>query len=427
MQQNSLASSAGSLTPSRAMVALAAAALIGGGAYWLLAAPERPAPGALGETKTAAVAVSSSNRQSGQSLHLTTEQRRMLAIHPVAMIPFRTEQRTEGKIAINEDRSTPVFSPYAGRVTRLAAKPGDKVKAGQPLFFIEAADMVQTQNELLGALSNLQKANSRVSLTEIVERQNRTLFESKAGSLREMQTAQAELHQARSERRSAEAALEAARNRLAILGKTQDEIAAFEEKGRINPETPILAPIDGTVIQRKVGPGQYVSYTSTGSLDPVFTIGDLDTVWVVAYVREREAPKIRVGHRLDFSVLAYPEVKFQGRIDYVSTSLDPGTRRLTVRATVDNTDLRLKPEMFAAVHLFGEDAPQTAAVPIDAVILEAESARVWVETAQQTFEKRNIRTGIVQDGMVQVIDGLSASDRVVTKGGIFVDRVATGG
>ncbi len=427
MQHIPLASIAGSLTPSRAMAALATAALIGGGAYWFLGTSAPPSRGTLGESRAASLAVSSSNRQNGQSVHLTTEQRHMLAIHPVAMIPFRTEHRTEGKIAINEDRSTPVFSPYAGRVTRLAAKPGDKVKAGQPLFFIEAADMVQTQNELLGALSNLQKANSRVSLAEIVERQNRTLFESKAGSLREMQTAQAELHQARSERRSAEAALEAARNRLAILGKTQDEIAAFEEKGRINPETPILAPIDGTVIQRKVGPGQYVSYTSTGSLDPVFTIGDLDTVWVVAYVREREAPRIRVGHRLDFSVLAYPEIKFQGRIDYVSTSLDPGTRRLTVRATVDNTDLRLKPEMFASVHLFGDDAPQTAAVPIDAVILEAESARVWVETAQQTFEKRNIRTGIVQDGMVQVIDGLNPDDRVVTKGGIFVDRVATGG
>ncbi len=109
----------------------------------------------------------------------------MLKVEPVAMRSFRSELFTEGKIAINEDLATPVFSPYAGRVTRLAAKPGDTVSAGQPLFFIEANDMVQAQNDFLAALALVTKAQARVRLTEIVDRQNRRLLETKAGSLRD--------------------------------------------------------------------------------------------------------------------------------------------------------------------------------------------------------------------------------------------------
>ena len=134
-----------------------------------------------------------------------------------------------------------------------------------------------------------------MTITEIIEQQNRTLYESKAVALRDFQTAQADLAQARADLRTAESALEAARNRLAILGKTEAEIAAFQEEGKISSETPIYAPLSGTVVQRKIGPGQYVSYTSTGAVDPVYTIGDLSTVWLVAYVRESEAPK--VAHR----------------------------------------------------------------------------------------------------------------------------------
>ena len=150
--------------------------------------------------------------------------------------------------------------------------------------------MVQAQNDFAAAVAGLNRARSRLTLTEIVEKQNRTLLR-KQGRIaaRASDRAGRCSRQARSEVRTAEAALEASRNRLGLLGKTDDEIATFQDKGKINPETPIYAPIAGTVVQRKVGPGQYVSYTSTGSVDPVFTIGDLSTVWLVAYVRESEA------------------------------------------------------------------------------------------------------------------------------------------
>jgi membrane fusion protein, heavy metal efflux system len=97
-----------------------------------------------------------------------------------------------------------------------------------------------------------------------------------------VQNAKAALDAAENEVRSAEVALEAGRNRLRILGKTDQEIADFQEKGNISPATPIYAPIAGTIVQRKVGPGQYVGGNTS---DPVFIIGDLGTVWVLAYMR----------------------------------------------------------------------------------------------------------------------------------------------
>ena len=348
-----------------------------------------------------------------------------LGMEPVKPMTFRSEHMTEGKISINEDKATPIFPPYAGRVTRLMAKPGDVVEKGQPLFFIEAADMIQAQNDFLAGLAAINRAKSRVTITEIIEKQNRTLYEAKAGALRDFQTATADLAQARADLRTAESALEAARNRLAILGKTPAEITAFQEQGKISSETPIYAPLSGTVVQRKIGPGQYVSYTSTGAVDPVFTIGDLSTVWLVAYVRESEAPKVRAGQQLDFTVLAYPKTTFKANVDHVAASLDANIRRLIVRATIDNSKGQFKPEMFTSVTIYTDEGDSSLGVPRDAVIYEADNARVWVARADKTIEVRQIKTGITRGGMIQVVQGLQPGEIVVTKGSLFVDQAAS--
>ena len=348
-----------------------------------------------------------------------------LGMEPVKPMTFRSEHMTEGKISINEDKATPIFPPYAGRVTRLMAKPGDMVERGQPLFYIEAADMIQAQNDFLAGLAAINRAKSRVTITEIIEKQNRTLYEGKAGALRDFQTATADLAQARADLRTAESALEAARNRLAILGKTAAEITAFQEQGKISSETPIYAPLSGTVVQRKIGPGQYVSYTSTGAVDPVFTIGDLSTVWLVAYVRESEAPKVRAGQQLDFTVLAYPKTTFKANVDHVAASLDPNIRRLIVRATIDNSKGQFKPEMFTSVTIYTDEGDSSLGVPRDAVIYEADNARVWVARADKTIEVRQIKTGITRGGMIQVVQGLQPGEIVVTKGSLFVDQAAS--
>ncbi len=360
--------------------------------------------------------------QDSGKLVLTSAQWSTLTVQPVQSRTFRSEHQTEGKIAVDEDHSTPVFSLYAGRVTKLLAVPGDTVQRGQPLFVLEAGDSVQAQNDFISALAAVNKARSQIRLTETVERRLHNLVEAKAMPLKDWQEAQANLTGAQNDLRSAETTLEAMRSRLRILGKSNAEIEAFQSTGAITPDTVVPAPLSGTIVQRKVGPGQYIT---AGSADPVFVIGDLSTVWLVAFVRESEAPKVKVGQPIKFKVLAYPDQAFEATINYVATALDPSSRRLMVRATIDNSQGRFKPEMFASVTIIhGDEAGPSTAVPQDAIIYDGEAARVWVAVNGQALEMRNIKLGLSSGRLVQVLDGLKPSDRVVTKGALFVDRAA---
>jgi membrane fusion protein, heavy metal efflux system len=352
----------------------------------------------------------------------TAAQWTTLTIRPVELRRFATEHFTEGKIAIDEDRSTPIFSLYAGRVSKLLVAPGDKVQRGQPLFVLEAGDSLQAQNDFIAALTNLNKARTLLRLTETVERRLQNLYDAKAMPLKDLQQAQADLAGAQNDLRSAQTALEAMRNRLRILGKTDAEIDKFQESGAITADSMVHAPLSGTIVQRKVGPGQYVA---AGSADPVFVIGDLSTVWLVAYVRESEASKVKVGLPVKFRVLAYPDRVFDGRINYVATALDPSTRRLMVRATIDNAEGLLKPEMFASVTIsVTDDSAPTAAIPLSAIIYEGDTARAWVAIDGEALEVRQLKLGLSSGDAIQVLEGLGAGDKVVTRGTLFVDRAA---
>ena len=365
----------------------------------------------------------SSQAKRDRTFYPTNAQWATLTVEPVQQHVFRGELTTEGKIAVDEDRSTPIFSPYAGRVTRLLVKPGDVVERGQPLFMVEATDMVQAQNDFISASTALNKARSALHLAQIVDKRQRALYEGKAVPLKEVQNARAALDAAENDLRSNEVALEAARNRLRILGKTDQEITDFQVKGTIDPSTPIYAPIGGTIVQRKVGPGQYIG---TGASDPVFIIGDLSTVWLVAYIRETGAPEVHIGEALHFNVLAYPDRVFPANISYVATSLDPTTRRFMVRATINNSERLLKPEMFANVTIFTGEGDAAIAVPRAAVIYEGAAARIWIVRPDNGIELRHIKVGMIDGKMIQVLDGLKPNDRVITKGSLFIDRAATG-
>ena len=367
--------------------------------------------------------VSSQSRKGLQRYTPTPAEWASLTIQPVTERAFRAEHVTEGKIAVDEDRSTPVFSPYAGRVTKLLARPGDSVTQGQPLFVIEAADTVQAQNDFIAAMTGLNKARSALDLTQLQHKRAKDLFEGKAVPLKDFQQAEATLIQAQNDLRSTETALEAARNKLRILGLTDDAISAFQEKGRINPETTIFAPIAGTVVQRKIGPGQYVN---SGASDPVFVIGDLSTVWLTAFVRETDVSAVTVGQEMTFNVLALPGRTLTGRINYVAAAIDPATRRLMVRATVNNSNGHLKPEMFATVTIYAPGDQPSVGVPKQALIYEGDQVRVWVAHEDKSIELRQIKTGLTNGDLVEVHGNLRPGEQIVTKGSLFIDRAASG-
>ena len=207
------------------------------------------------------------------------------------------------------------------------------------------------------------------------------------------------------------------------------EIKAIEQASARRPisrEAVVTAPVTGTITQRQIGVGEYINSSATGGNTPVFSIGDLSTVWLVANVREADVAQVQLNDKLDVHVMAYPNRIFEARITYVAPSIDPGTRRLTVRAAIVNTDNILKPEMFANFRIAKSDAAMAPAVPEDAIIHDGPKERVWVASEDKSIALRSIQTGRRHSGMVEVVDGLTTGETVITSGSIFIDRAAKG-
>jgi len=399
----------------RQMAVLAGLAVIAGGAAFGLTR--------VGSAPKDHSDISSQSRKGLLRYTPTAAEWASLTVQPVTERAFRAEHVTEGKIAVDEDRSTSVFSPYAGRVTKLLARPGDKVTQGQALFVIDAPDKVQAQNDFIAAAAAVNKAKSQLDLAQIQDKRARDLYDGKAVPLKDYQQSQAALVTAQNDMRSSETALQAARDRLRILGMTEEAITTFMEKGRINADTTIVSPIAGTVVQRKMGPGQYVN---AGASDPVYVVGDPSTVWLTAFVRETEAPAIEVGQEIMFSVLAFPGRSFTARINYVSAAIDPTSRRLMVRATIDNPGEALKPEMFANVTIYSAGDRPAVGVPKQALIYEGDQVRVWVVRDDKSIELRQIKIGMTNGDLVEVKSNLSPGENIVTRGSLFIDRAASG-
>ncbi|HEY2402429.1 MAG TPA: efflux RND transporter periplasmic adaptor subunit [Steroidobacteraceae bacterium] len=379
------------------LIALGAAVilLLGWGASRLSAAqPEQPL-----QTATAP-----------DSLHLTPSQLSSLTVNTVSRLGFRTEEIADGRIALNSDTATQVFSPYSGRVIRVIAGIGQHVRKGAPLFSIDASEFAQTQSDLLNA-------NTQLKLARIAEERRHAAFDSKGGSLQDWQQAQADLA-------AAQTAVDSVRNRLKIFGETDEQIAALERVKTPSPVTVVSAPIDGVVTDRQVGPGQYLQ---SGNSTPVYTIGDLDSVWLVADVREVDAPLVEVGQEIEVRVLALPTRVFKAKLTSVGSAVDPVTRRVPVRATIENTDGKLKPQMFATFSIITSGESDALAVPEEAVVREGEAARVWVVQGANDLALRQIHTGRINNGMVEVLDGLKPGDKVVTRGSLFIDRASQAG
>jgi membrane fusion protein, heavy metal efflux system len=356
----------------------------------------------------------------------TRQQWAGLKFEPVKMMAFRPEQVTEGSIAIDDDLTTPVFSHYSGRVIKVIAMLGDVVKPGDPLFVIHASEFVQAQNDLITGLANLTTARSQLTMAQTTEKRTHELYLAQGGALKDWQQAQTDLITAQNTVRADEIALHAVRSRLRILGKADEEIASLEAQPtqKLNPVAAVTAPIGGTITQRQIGVGQYINSEANGASNPVYTISDLSTVYLIANVREVDAPLMRLGLPLEVHVLAYPDLVFKGKISWVAPSIDPNTHRLSVRADVENPDRALKPGMFANFSIITGEAETGPAVPQSAIVYEGQQARVWVAGDGDTLALREIRTGRTSDGMVEVLAGLEAGENVVTSGTVFIDRAA---
>lgn len=361
--------------------------------------------------KQPAPAVETAPKHAVGTFQPTKEQWANLKAAEVKTLPFRSMLTTDGAIAFNDDAMTPVFSPYSGRVTKLIAKLGDVVKKGDPLLAIEASEFVQARNDLVVARATLATARA----TEIRQQQ---LFTAGAGAEKDWRQAQSDLA-------AAQAAEAAVRGRLRILGKSDAEIDALVRSKGDAVETVVQAPIAGTVTQRQVGVGQYITSAANGAGNPVYTIGNLATVWLVANVRETDAPRLRLGQSAEVDVLALPGRTFTGKVAWIGTSVDPVTHRLPVRVDVGNTDGMLKPQMFASFGIATSQVHDAPAIPESAVMHDGDSVRAYVVSPDGTVAARAIRVGRQWNGMLEVLDGIKAGEKIITAGTLFIDRAAS--
>jgi membrane fusion protein, heavy metal efflux system len=357
--------------------------------------------------------------QKGNTVRITADQMHQLEIAKVEAMVFRAEKQAIGQIAFNEDASTLVLTPFSGRVTRLIAKIGDAVKRGDPLFEIDSPEVVQAQTDLIAAVQGRDKSRSQLALAKRTFDRQAGLFAAKATSQRELEQANTDHTAAETDVRTAEGVLNAARNRLRVLGRSDAEVARLENERLINPLIAITSPIDGTVIARKVGPGQYVR---SDSGEPLYSIADLSIMWLKANVPENDIAFVRTGQEIEVRVLAVPDRVFKARIGAIGAASDATTRRVVVRSEIANPDGALKSEMFATFKIVTGNGEPEAAVPVEAAIRDGDLAFVWVERGPTLLERRKVKLGIEQNGRLQIREGLQPGERVVVRGAIFVDN-----
>jgi cobalt-zinc-cadmium efflux system membrane fusion protein len=355
------------------------------------------------------------------TVRINTPQMQHLALATVTMQGFREEKLATGKIAFNEEFMTPVFSSYAGRVTRVIAKPGDVVKPTSPLLELYTPDLIQAQTDLIGnATATLAKAKNTLSLARRNEERQHQLYLEKAAALKEWQQAQADVTNAESDVRAAEAALLAARDKLRAFGKSAAAIARIEQ-GHTDRVVTVTSPLSGTITARKVGPGQFIRQDNA---DPLFVIADLAQMWMLANVYESDVPWIKVGQPVEVRVMAYPEEVFKATITYIGAAVDPTTHRVDVRAVVYNPGQKLKPEMFATFRIITHTDMQYLAVPLSAVVRDGDKTSVWVAQPEHQFVRREVKLGREQNGYVQILSGLQAGEQVATEGGLLLGSAA---
>jgi cobalt-zinc-cadmium efflux system membrane fusion protein len=311
---------------------------------------------------------------------------------------------TSGKVTFDDLRVSHVFSPVTGRVVRIDAQPGQRVKKGASLATIESPDVGN-------AFSDLAKAHADLTASEHDFKRQKELFDAHAASQKDFEAAQDNYQKAKAE---------------LVRAQKKAQLLAHGGADSVTQEYTLRAPIDGEVVTRNLSPGmEVVGQYSQGNALELFTIGELDRVWVLADVFEMDLGRIKKGARVTVRVVTYPSRIFEGVVDFVSGQLDPNTRTAKVRCTIDNPDRSLKPEMYATVSVSVAER-RALAIPRSAMLRLGDQTVVFVETGAAPnglirFERRPVAVDEDEGGdYLPVTHGLDRGQKIVTTGAILL-------
>lgn len=324
---------------------------------------------------------------------------------------FQRVRRAIGIIDFNRDHTTPVYSAQQGRIAQVLVKAGDEVKAGQTLYTVAVPEMAQAASTLISAAATLRAANETLHRAEALAKEN--------------SIAQKELQQAQADQQTAQAAYQAAQQGLRLFQLGDADIARIERERQVGRDIAVKSPMAGRVTARAAQPGLLVQ--PGGDPAPV-TVSDVRTLWMVAEVPESEFRFFRLGQPVQVRVQAWPDKVFSGKLSYVADAVDADTRRFVVRAEVADPHRELRPQM-TADFVITVAAPQTSvAAPAEAVVREGNGDDVvWVAVDSDAlgprFARRKVTRGQTADGLVQITEGLSGSERIARHNALFLSSL----
>jgi len=291
--------------------------------------------------------------------------------------------RAVGKVAIDETRIGHVHTKVEGWIDKVFVDfTGKQVEKGQPLLTIYSPDMLASQRELL--LAAKAKTIMRNSALPSGFDQSESL-------------------------------LQATRRRLELWDLSEAQIDQVLKTGEPIKNITLYSPMTGYITDRKAFPQVKVMPDTD-----LYTIVDLSHVWIMADVFEYEAPNIRLGQTARVSIQAIPGRVFNARIDFLQPQVDPMTRTLKVRLNMDNPGVLLKPDMYADVE-FLVNIPSKLTVPADAVLNSGDRQTVFIDRGNGYLEPRQVKTGEREGDRIQILSGLTGSERVVTSGNFLID------
>ena len=392
--------------------------LAGGAIAYLLVRGSRPATagvaGASGSTaarsaETAPVdpapGVGSGEPLPDVTIPLSAEaaDRAGIVVAPVESGRINTAMRLPGLVEPNAYRRVAVTPLVAGRVTRVAAELGDRVRRGQLLAQVYSPELAEAQTRYVSARAELDAHDRELQRTQ-------KLVEIGAASRQELERVHAE-HTAQT------AAVQSARSRLELLGVPAATIDAMAPGRAIEATISVPAPIEGVVTEREANVGLNVEQA-----DELFTVVDLSTVWVVADLYERDFSRVRVGSEATVTTTAYPELALRGRVEYIDPVVDAAARTAQVRVEIPNPGQQLRLGMYVDVSIAAASGPPVTVVPRSALQTIGDRQVVYLADAAApgSFTQREVRLGASAGEQVEVVSGVRPGELVVTRGSFSV-------
>ena len=347
---------------------------------------------------------SGASAAAGGAFHITEDQRARIHIVTAQNTAFRPTLEATGTVAFNGDRSTPVLSPISGPALQILVNPGTVVRKGDALATVSSPDFA-------AAVAAYRKAESGYRNAKRIADLDEQLFQNDAIARRDLEQAQTDAAAAAADR-------DAAIQQMRALGVQEAQIDAIRDnKATSEPlQATIRAPIEGTVVEKLISPGQLLQAGTTSC----FTIADLSTMWVLANVFPSDVKDVAVGEPVDV-VTDASALPLQGRVDYVAALVDPSSKAIGVRVLVPNMNHILRKDMFVHVGIHATHEHTGLLVPTTSVLRDEENLPfVYVAAANASFERRRITLGSRVGDQYEVVTGIRAGDKVVAEGALFL-------